>query len=265
VSLTTDAVPSMGGSWTNLAPQSLLGSGGSIFTSVGDNIFSASGGGLATYQAVVPGSFAGVTAFRLEVFPETNGNNLLGASANGNFVLSQFRVDTGESFNWAALKQVTSSGPTWFREGTKNLANNIADDSLTTINHALDAGPSAFSYTVDLGGTIDLELLQLFARTDCCPNARMNDYRIRILDEALFPVWEGEMHTADPENGRIDSFTSASGLGNFEGRFVEITNIGSAQYAIQIAEVKAFGAVVPEPASGCLLMLSVGLLIRRRR
>jgi hypothetical protein len=270
LSLTTDAAPSLGGNWSTLSLSSLLGSGGVTFTDLGSNIIAASGGNMVTYQAVVPGNFSGVTAFRLEVFPETNGNGQLGAAGNGNFVLSQFRVDTMDAgFNWAALKQVTPSGPVYFNQefGGPGFANYLTDDSLSTINHPATAAPTPFSYTVDLGGFVDLTSVQIFNRADCCPE-RLSNFRVNVLDVNQVSVWQGDFHTDNSNSGfgGIDTITEGMGSGAFEGRFIRITGLAGTAYSPQIAEVKAFGTLVPEPSSLLLAVFAGGaMLVRRRR
>ncbi len=66
--------------------------------------------------------------------------------------------------------------------------------------------------------------------------------------------------------GGIESITAAAGTGTFAGQYIRVTNLNGQQYNPQIAELRAFGAAIPEPTAPMSgLLVAAGLLLRRRR
>src|SRR5688572_12375608 len=84
VSYTTDATPSAGGNWTELAASIARAANGLTLNSLGSNRYGPSGvaeGGSTNYVLMAQGNFNNVTGVRLELF---NSAGNLGAAANGN-------------------------------------------------------------------------------------------------------------------------------------------------------------------------------------
>ncbi len=267
ISTTTDANPAAGGNWTPISPSVFRATGGGVLTGGAGNILNLTSAPTApatatSFFVTTAGAFANVTGFRLEMF--TGGNGFLGASANGNFVLTEFQVDTTNNINRALGATVTSSAATYAGQP----ASNLTDGLLNTNSHPGDNLQNNFAYTLDMGAIISLTRLELFNRTDgCCPD-RLSNYRVQILDGSQSSVWSGDIRTDGSNSGvsGLDTITSAMGSGAFAGRYVRITNLGGGAYNPQLAEIKAFGTLVPEPGTGALaIMAALGFTRRRRR
>lgn len=263
VSYTTDATPSAGGSWTELAPSIARASGGLALSSLGSNHFGPTGAspdGRTNFVLTANGTFSNVTGVRLELF---NSGGTIGAASNGNLVISEMLVTTDNSINLALAAPVTASAGTW----PGNPATMIVDGNTGSISHPDQDAFSGFSYTVNLEGTYALTTLELVNRADCCPD-RLSNYRVEVLSDAMVSLWSGTIR-GDGSNsgmGGIDTVTAASGTGTFAGQYIRVTNLNGQQYTPQIAELRAFGAPVPEPATGLTALLAAaGMLLRRRR
>jgi hypothetical protein len=265
VSYTTDAVPSAGGAWTELAPAIARAANGLTLTGLGANRYGVSGvanGATTNFVMMASGAFTNVTGVRLELF---NSGVNIGASGNGNLVISELFVTTDNSINLALGAPVTSSAPTY----PGQFASFLVDGN--TFNQTHPADPPAqtgFSYTVDLQGIYDLNSLELVNRSGgCCPD-RLSNYRVEVLSPAMATLWSGDIRTDGSNSGPdgIDTITAASGSGSFSGQYVRITNLSNNSYNPQIAEFRAFGAPIPEPSvTGTLLLAAWALALRRRR
>ena len=268
LSLTTDAIPSLGGSWTQVSPGFTFASGGVTLANVGSNTMLATGVGRTTFRLGVVGPVTNATGFRLEVFPEDYNMSdalpaSLGRASNGNFVLSQFMVDTPAGYNWALAASPAASAATYPGQPEDFLV----DGSLNNQAHPADPpAQTGFFFAVDLGGSVDLSSIELYNRTDgCCPE-RLSNFRVDVLDALGNSVWNASLHTDGSSSGvgGIDTITEGMGAGTFEGRFVRVTNLSGDAYTPQIAEIRAFGAAIPEPTTALLATLG-GLCFLRRR
>jgi hypothetical protein len=264
ISTTTDPTPSAGGAWTPIAPNLFRASGGGVLSSGGGgllNLTTLPSTPTTSFLVTSTGAFTGVTGFRLEMF--TGGNGQLGASANGNFVLTEFQANTGNTINRALAAAVTSSAGTYPGQP----ATNLTDGMLNSLTHP-DTGVAAnFNYTVDLGGIFALTSVELYNRGDgCCPD-RLTNFRVQVLDNALSSVWSADVRTNGTNSGTngVDTITAAMGTGAFTGRFLRITNLSGADYNPQMAELRAFGTAVPEPGAAALASLAAIALGRRRK
>jgi len=263
VSYTTDAVPSAGGTWTELAPSLARAANGLALTALGANrygVSGASGDGRTNFVLMANGAFTNVTGMRLELFnPGVN----IGAAGNGNLVISEFMATTDSSINLALAAPVTSSGATY----PGQFASFLVDGNPFNQSHPADPpAQTGFSYTVDLQGVFDLTSLELVNRTGCCPD-RLSNYRVEVLSPALTTLWSGDVRTdgSNSGDGGMDVITAANGAGIFSGQYVRITNLSNNAYNPQIAEFRAFGAPVPEPSVPVTVLLLAGSLALRRR
>ncbi len=265
VSYTTDAVPSAGGSWTELSPSIARAANGLTLSSLGANQFGVSGAAVdqkTNYVLMASGAFSNVTGMRLELF---NSGVNIGAAANGNLVISELLVTTDNSINYALGAPVTSSAATY----PNQFASFLTDGNLLNQTHPADPpAQTGFSYTVDLQGVFDLTTLELVNRAGgCCPE-RLSNYRVEVLSPAMATLWSGDIRTDGSNSGPsgIDTISAASGSGVFSGQYVRITNLSDGAYNPQIAEFRAFGTPIPEPSvAGTLLAAALTLTQRRRR
>ncbi len=258
VSYTTDASPTLGGSWTELAPTIARAANGLTLGALGSNRFGPSGSsvdGTTNYVLMAQGNFVGVTGMRLELF---NSAGNLGASANGNMVVSEFQVTTNAEINLALAAPITASAATW----PGNPAVFVNDGRSGTFSHPGQDSQVNFSYTIDLQGVNALTRLELVDRTACCPD-RLTNYRVEILDDMMASVWTANL-AGTPGEG-TDTVVAGDGVGTFAGRYVRLTNNSGAQYNPQIAELRAFGSPIPEPSIPLLLGLGFLGCFRRRR
>jgi hypothetical protein len=172
-------------------------------------------------------------------------------------------VTTDNSINLALAATTVGSAATWPGQP----ASFLTDGNLTTVSHPNQDAFSNFSYTTDLQGSFALTSLEMVNRDACCPD-RLSNYRVEILDSASMSVWSGDIRTDGSNSGMggIDTITAANGTGTFAGQFVRVTNLSGLQYNPQIAELRAFGAPIPEPTATISgLLAAAGLLVRRRR
>jgi hypothetical protein len=264
VSYTTDAVPSAGGAWTELAPTIARAANGLALNSLGSNHFGAVGAsnnGTTNYVLLANGNFANVTGVRLELF---NSGGNIGAAGNGNLVISEMFVTTDSSINLALGAPVTTSAGTY----PGQFASFLVDGNTLNQTHPADPPAQAgFSYTVDLQGLFSLSSLELVNRADgCCPE-RLRNYRVEVLSAAMTTLWTGDFRTDNSNSGTngIDTITAANGAGTFEGQFVRITNLSNDPYNPQIAEFRAFGSPIPEPSAAAISLLATACLTLRRR
>lgn len=264
ISTTTDATPSLAGSWTEWAPPVARATNGLSLTALGSNRFGVGGSsynGRTGFHLMAPGSFSGVTGVRLELLA---GAGNLGAAPNGNLVISEFVVSTNESVNLALGAPVTSSAPTWPGQPAFLLTDGVTGGA----SHPDQDAFAGFSYTVDLEGSYALTNLELVNRGDGCCTDRLRNYRVEVLSDLMTTLWSGDIRTDNTDSGvnGIDNITAASGTGTFTGRYIRVTNLSNEQYNPQIAELRAFGSAVPEPGVSMLgLVAAAGLMARRRR
>ncbi len=269
LSLTTDAIPSAAGNWAPVSPDFAWSTGGVTIANAGSNTFLATGVGKTTYRLGIASPVTAATGFRLEVFTHDY-NELdglpatLGRAGNGNFVLSQFLVDTPAGYNWALGGSPTSSGATYPGQP----ADFLVDGFLNNQAHPADPPTqNGFFFTVDLGGNVDLSSIDLFNRTDgCCPD-RLSNFRVDVLDAVGTSVWNVNLHTDGSSSGAsgVDTITEGMGVGTFEGRYIRVTNLSGSAYNPQIAEIKAFGTAIPEPGSALLAAMGGAFFVFRRR
>lgn len=271
ISATTDATPQLvGGNWT---PLNL----GNLQSQTPATTFAVQPG--ASVRALGPGAafdifassaaapFAGITGFKLDVIPfdrNGDGSATAGNASNGNFVLTEFRVDDATPFNvrnFAIGGIAYANGPLW-----SNAAGNaglLIDGNLNNQEHGTGPGgptgvPNApgFHYDINLGQTVALDHIDILPRNGCC-NDRLTKYRVTIHEDnngvAGDVVWSGDFRT----DGSIPAFTNpppdvvnaGSGAGTFAGQWIRIESLQNPNpaYALQINEVQVYGASVKGP------------------
>jgi hypothetical protein len=146
-------------------------------------------------------------------------------------------------------------------------ASYIVDGHTGTLSHPNQDAFAGFSFTTDVQGSYAFNSLEFVNRDACCPE-RLSNYRVEILDNSMITMWSGDIRTDGSNSGfgGIDTVTAANGLGTFEGRYIRVTNLSGQQYNPQIAELRAFGTLIPEPSAVVTGLLAAGgFMLRRRR
>jgi hypothetical protein len=262
ISYTTDVTPSMGGAWTTLNPSLARAANALTLNSLGSGHYGPSGaadGGISNFVLMANGAFSNITGMRLELF-NTFGN--LGASANGNLVVSELVVTTDNSINLALGAPTVGSAAQWPGQP----ASFITDGNTGNVSHPNQDAFPGFSYTTDLQGSYAFSNLELLNRADCCAD-RLSNYRVELLSDTQITLWSGDIRTDGSNSGQggIDTITAANGTGLFQGRYIRVTNLSNAQYNPEISELRAFGSAIPEPTAWLCTLVGAGMVLLRRR
>lgn len=272
ISTTTDAVPTVGGSWTPLSPALLRSNNGTSIADIGGGyarVTGAAAGGSMDAQLAAAGSFIGVTGFLLEMNPfDYNGADALaatiGRAPNGNFVFSEFSVTTDSSINWA-LNATTgffnASGASIGAYGPDQAASNIVDGNPNTLGHPIGAANDGYYAQINLGLEVSIGSIDITGRLDidCC-NDRLQDYTVKFF------AADGVTEVHSLFHSGITKATETLDLSavNPTAQFVRVINSSQAAYGPQIGEVAVFGSI-PEPSSIAFLALGLCGVLRRRR
>lgn len=251
ISVTQDAVPAPGGTWTELTASSFgTTSNTSYLVDSGNNFLKQEGNpnlNADTYSISASTPFGNITGFRLEIL-NTGPTGGVGTSTvqNGNIVLNEFTVDDSTAIatadfigdNIALNKPVATSGPL---NGIQ-VASAINDGDTTTIAHPQISGTLGFTYTIDLLGGYEVNQIDLLNRDNCCPE-RLSNYRVSVLDAMMSEVFGMDIRTDGTNSGLsgVDTVNPGGVIGNF----VQITNLSGESYNPQIAEVSVFGILDP--------------------
>ncbi|MCW5558334.1 MAG: discoidin domain-containing protein, partial [Verrucomicrobiae bacterium] len=119
-----------------------------------------------------------------------------------------------------------------------------------------------FAYTINLGSSVTLSRLVIWARQDGAEPERLSNYRVSILkDDAGQPgavAWKADLHTdgSNPgfDPGARDVLTAElDAAGEFRGQWIRIESLEDpvSPYALQITEVEAYG--IPEGGPNILI------------
>jgi len=261
ISATTDPNPTVtsGATWTELAPESFSASGNTL-TDIGGNTLLRTGtADKSTYTVKTSPALTGITGFRVETSVPAGGTTIGGASANGNFVLSEFLVDDGS--NLALGRPVTASAPTYQNRSPLILT----DGRHSTFLHGNDGNATTYAFMVDLGQRVAADQIDVVNRGDgCCPD-RLTNYRVSLHRDAGGAigdaVWSADVRTDNSNSGvgGIDTVTAAADpTGHFAGQWVKIEKIddGATNYWLQAAEIEVQGSYLSNIALGAPVQTS---------
>ncbi|NQT36212.1 MAG: discoidin domain-containing protein [Planctomycetes bacterium] len=251
ISATTDASPTVtsGATWTELIPQS-TSAGRNLLDDAGANMLRRTGiADTSTYTVTASTDLTGITGFRVETFP-ANGPNI-GASSNGNFVLSEFMVDAGSNL---ALGQPVTPSAAIYGGGSPT---RVTDGRADTFVHGASGSATTYAFTIDLGQPVAVDLVDIFNRGDGCCTDRLTNYRVSVHNAGIggaidpTPVWSADVRT-DNSNSGVGGIDSVSAASTAVGQYVKVEKIddGATNYWLQVAEIEVQGDYLANRALG---------------
>ncbi len=131
-------------------------------------------------------------------------------------------------------------------------AQQLVDGNRSAPIHGAEILTPGFAYTINLGSSVKMDHIVIWARQDGAVPERLSNYRVSVLkDNAGQPgdvVWKADLHTdgtnpgSDP--GSKDTLNAAlNAAGDFRGQWVRIESLDNPvpSYALQMTEVQVFG------------------------
>lgn len=248
ISVTNDPQPSLSGKWDVLKPLRYTGTGPALKAIDHGRLQAMGKAADAVFQISTRApSDAPITGFRVDVYPTSVASKVPGLhaapSANGDFVLTEFRVDaaTQRTTNVALGKPVRSSHPLIFSEAF------LTDGLPGTFTHPQKPGlGKKFWFEIDLGTPRVIDHIVLRNRGDGSVPERLTRLLIDLYaqppGDGVVPVWSGHDRAdgSHPPVGEVDVVRADDGTGKFEGRWLRISSDSPIAYAPQIAEVEVY-------------------------
>jgi signal transduction histidine kinase len=255
VDVTTDEPPTANGRWTALIPEQAVADCPDGVRTFGPTLRIETQCAVSRVTVRARAPFAGITGFRLKLFPAANdpaGKRppAIGCSPAGTFVLTEFRVETDpqRTDNLAKRRQVYCS-----RDVAPGLPPaNLTDSFFSTCSHPdpKSGGASAF-WELDLGRLIPLDHITLRGREDGPETDRLAAYRVELLtdvgDFAGETKWQSRPPARDARlaAGTADIVRAGNGAGTFAGRRIRIHNESAQNNQPLIAELEVYPALFP--------------------
>ncbi|MCA9186507.1 MAG: discoidin domain-containing protein [Pirellulaceae bacterium] len=159
-------------------------------------------------------------------------------------------ISVTRSKNIALGGTATATGPTWADWNPTQ----IIDGNIASIVHAAEP-TTTFGYLIGLTENSAFEKINVFNRTNCCPE-RLTNYRVSILDDLGgapgSAIWSADVRTDGTNSGQggIDVLTAnLDPTGTFGGAWLSIDKIedpSQNDYYLQIAEVEVITGNVTE-------------------
>ncbi len=128
-------------------------------------------------------------------------------------------------------------------------ASNINDGSVATFSHPDNGATAGFYYQIDLGQEYALHHLSVVNRGDgCCPE-RLTNYQLTLYADAggspSSVLWQAPVRTNGTNSGSGGTDTVLANASTnpahvFRGRYLRLTNLSSAAYNPQLAELQAW-------------------------
>lgn len=255
IDVTTDEKPSVKGRWTALLPELAKANDSDGVRVSGTRIQLEPNGPVSVVTVRARAPFAGITGFRLKLFPtakDFTGQRppAVGCSPEGAFVLTEFRVeiDPQRTDNIAKRRQVYCS-----RALAPGLASaNLTDSFFSTYSHPdPPAGGVGAFFELDLGRMIPLDHITLRGREDGPETDCLAAYRVELLTEsgdvAGETQWQSRPAARDSRlpRGAADIVRSRDGAGTFVGRRVRVYNESAQSNQPLIAEWEVYPALFP--------------------
>ena len=218
--------------WSPLTPSELKAQSGASLDVLDDGSILASGKQADTeiYTLIAKPEIESISGVRLEVLPHDSlGSN--GPGRSGNFVLNEFNVVAGGNskskrgkfvrlelpgkgkFLHVAEVQVFDGGTNIARKGKASQSttgfdgpaqkaidgNTNGDHSKGSVTHTAAGDPSPW-WEVDLGETRDISKIVVWNRTDGETTARLDGFKLQLLDEGRNKVWEKQFTKAPKQD-----------------------------------------------------------------
>ena len=247
ISATTDPKPSLESKWERLVPTRLDATGPVLTLQADDHLRAEGSANDSVFQLTVQTGKTPVTGFRVDVFPGRHVRGVespgLSASLNGDFMLTEFRVEaaTSRTTNIALGRPVKASHPVRFPP------NALTDGLPGTFSHPLHPGlGSAFFFEIDLGAVHQIDHIALRNRGDGTSPDRLSRITLELYDEpadmGAAPVWQGRDRRdgSHPGVGEVDIVGAGDGKGKFAGRWLRLSSGSSVAFSPQFAEVEVY-------------------------
>jgi hypothetical protein len=150
------------------------------------------------------------------------------------------------AINWARGAIVTANGPMWGPFTPSEITD--GDRSNDSIAHGDQTLPTGFAYDVKLSGEVNMTGIDIFPRTDCCPD-RLSNIRVSVHSD--------DNGTIGPEVWGANFFTDGSNAGpnvihvlpamdparTMKGKWVRVEVLADPvpAYSLQMTELEVYG------------------------
>ena len=255
IDVTTDEKPGLGARWMPLIPDLAVADCPTGARIVGAIIHIDTNCPVSILTVRTRAPFAGITGFRLKLFPVTTDPGskhppAIGCSADGSFTLTEFRVeeDPLRTSNIALNRQVFVGGKTASTQPQQN----ITDGFYSTFSRPdVNRMGQRFYFELDLGRSIALDHIVVRGREDENEANRLSYYRVEIGSEyggiTNHVNWRGSFHQDGSHPiGDADIIREMNGIGTFSGRDVRIYRTRDDVLQPQIAELEIYPALKPQ-------------------
>lgn len=247
ISTTADPQPSFQSDWETIVPGWFYAIGPQIQAAGGNRLQLTGLAGETVVRVDLPEGNRRVTAFRIDIFPVQMegkpGETSVGGGPNGDFVLTEFRVDTSKkmSSNVALGSPVKASHPVYMRPEA------LTDGQVTTFANPQDPRLGAdFFFEIDLRNVRTLDHIVLKNRIDGRVPDMLSKIRLALYetspDANAEPAWKAYWRAdgSYPEPGAADVVRASDGVGVFRGRYLRISSDSERYSCPMLAEVEVY-------------------------
>ncbi len=157
--------------------------------------------------------------------------------------------------NRAQNTLVTTSQPLYVNRNPAALADGNHGTSDPQVLHGPETITAPYFYDINLGITVKLNRIVIWARQDACCPERLNNYRVSVHadnnGQRGAAVWTANLRTDGTNPGSEPGskevlLASLDPAGTFQGQWIHIESLDNPvpSYALQMAEVEAFGELM---------------------
>lgn len=259
LSYTTDAEPSLEGTWKTLKITRFSAEVGTLRRTENQrlclDVFDPYYSGKRpddTYHIEVKVPEKGITGLRLDAFPVSHPRAAEPGLSHWppyDFTLTEFRASilVRETTNIALHKPTRSSHDLHY-DGTayQQQPANLTDGLPATMVHPHEPNVGRqFYFEIDLERQTNIDHINLRNRYDCATD-RMSQLELRLGQDLSTieqsPNWRGQSRAdgSHPEPGAVDTIFASHGKGPFVGRYLRISSNSPIPYSPQLAEVEVY-------------------------